>query len=309
MKAIHTKIKRLRDFFGGGIWEVNMETLSKGKAKLVKDLKIIMVALKNFRQNRTGFQSIALCYFCLMATVPFIAVFFALTDGFGLTPKLLDLLYHNLETNQELIDKIMEAARNIIASAQSGIVGIVSALMFVWLIIWMMMRTETVFNDIWHVRRSRNFFKKLGINIVIMLLSPFIILLFFSGSIVYTHVLDNIIPGSEISDAIKSFLGWIIFGVLVVFVFSAMYKFIPAAKVRYGFALKASLISGLAFTLLQYLYLETQVMVTRLNAVYGTIAALPLFILWLRFGWLIILYGAQFSYSFQKVEYEEIEQL
>ena len=82
---------------------------------------------------------------------------------------------------------------------------------------------------------------------------------------------------------------------------SAMYKFIPATYVNYRYALKAAIWAGIAFTLLQYLYLETQVMVVKLNAVYGAVAAIPLFMIWLRFGWLIILYGAQFSYSFQKV--------
>ncbi len=89
---------------------------------------------------------------------------------------------------------------------------------------------------------------------------------------------------------------------------SAMYKFIPATFVEYRYALKAALYAGIAFTLLQYLYLETQVLVTNINAVYGAVAALPLFMMWLRFGWLIILYGAQFSYSFQTVDRMEKEQ-
>ena len=71
--------------------------------------------------------------------------------------------------------------------------------------------------------------------------------------------------------------------------------------------MKAALWAGIAFTLLQYLYLETQVLVTSINAVYGAVAALPLFMMWLRFGWLIILYGAQFSYSFQMVDTMEKE--
>lgn len=310
MKKIKYKIAKAKKLLNGGIWELNMEHLSKTKARIVQDVKVIMVALDNFRENRTGFQSIALCYFCLMAAVPFLAVSFAVTDGFGLAPKLTELLYQHISSNPELINQILQAANNILISAKSGIVGLVSALMFIWLIIWMMNRTEVVFNDIWHVKRSRNFFNQLGIDIVIMIMTPFIILLFFTGSIVYSNILDYIIPGSiSISSEIKSALGWVIFGAIVIFIFSAMYKFIPSAKVKFKFALKAAILSGTAFTVLQYLYLETQVMVTRINGVYGTLAAVPLFILWLRFGWLIVLYGAQFSYSFQKVEFNEIEQL
>ena len=86
---------------------------------------------------------------------------------------------------------------------------------------------------------------------------------------------------------------------------SAMYKFIPATNVEYRFAFKGALWAGIAFTIFQYLVLETQVLVTNINAVYGAVAALPLFMMWLRFGWLIILYGAQFSYSFQSLAEQE----
>ena len=152
---------------------------------------------------------------------------------------------------------------------------------------------------------DNTFIKSFGIDILIMILAPFVILIFFSGSIVYSHVLDLIPNGIGVTDDIISFLGWLIFCAVAILTLSAMYKFIPATLVKYRHALKAAILSGIAFSILQYVYLETQLLVTRINAVYGTVAAIPLFMLWLRFGWLIILYGAQFSYSFQKIE--EIE--
>ena len=88
-----------------------------------------------------------------------------------------------------------------------------------------------------------------------------------------------------------------------------MYKWIPAAKVKYRYALRAAIIAGIAFTALQYIYIETQLMVTRINAVYGVIAVIPLFMLWLRYVWLIIIYGAQVSNSFQTIyDKEEVVQ-
>ena len=186
--------------------------------------------------------------------------------------------------------------------------GVITALSFVWLVIWMMNRVEKVFNNVWHVRKpKRRALKSYGMDIIIMILIPFVVLIFFAGTVVYSHVLDLIPNSIGISDKIKSFLGWIIFGAVAVMTLSAMYKFIPATYVEYRFALKAALWAGIAFTILQYLYLETQVLVTNINAVYGAVAALPLFMMWLRFGWLIILYGAQFSYSFQMVDIMEKE--
>lgn len=310
MRKFRYGVEKVKRLVQGDIWTLDMDSLSKTKIRLIRDLRVLLVALDNFKKQKTGFQSIALCYFCAMATVPIIAVCFALTDGFGISDLLRNVLYSNFSDYPELTSTVLGWAENILNAAKSGPLGLLSALMFVWLIIWMMMRVETVFNDVWHVKKSRNFFRKLGIDIAIICLTPFVLLIFFFGSIVYSKLFGYIYPNSAaFSESIRSFLGWIIFGVIIIFIFSAMYKFIPAAKVRYGFALKGAVISGIAFTVLQYLYLETQVLVTRINMVYGTFAAIPLFMLWLRFGWLIILYGAQFSYSFQKVDNANVEQL
>ena len=86
-----------------------------------------------------------------------------------------------------------------------------------------------------------------------------------------------------------------------------MYKFIPNATVRYSSALRAAVPAAIAFTTVQYMYLETQVLVTRLNAIYGAFAAVPLFMVWINIGWFIILIGAQLSYAFQNVDNYNIE--
>lgn len=304
MKKIGEIFCTIERFFTRDIWEINpAELSSRWKARFVKDIRLIMEVLKNFANDKVGFQSVALCYFCMMAAVPFIAVCFALTGGLGLEGYLTQLLYANFGSHPDVIAVVMNAADNIIASAQKGGFGLISSLMFVWLVIWMMMRVEKVFNNVWGVKKSRSFFAQLGIDLAILILAPFVIVIFFSGSIVYSNILDLLVTGKvAFSDSIKSLLSWVIFFAVVVLVLSAMYKFIPTAFVQYRFAFKAAIFAGLAFTGLQYLYLETQLLVTRLNGVYGTVAAIPLFMLWLRYGWLIILYGAEFSHSFQTNE-------
>ena len=299
---IRSYIRWATKFVGHDIWQFNLNEFSKAKARLIWDIKVIIDALKNFANEKIGFQSVALSYFCTLAAVPLVAVCFAVTSGFGLENVLRDALY-SADINQQVIDTLMDSASNIIDASKSGIFGLITSLSFVWLVIWMMNRVEKVFNNVWHVRKpKRKALKSYGFDIIIMILIPFVILIFFAGTVVYTHVLDLIPNSIGITDKITSFLGWAIFGGVAVMTLSAMYKFIPATYVEYRYALKAALWAGIFFTILQYLYLETQMLVTNINAVYGAVAALPLFMMWLRFGWLIILYGAQFSYSFQTVE-------
>ena len=236
-----------------------------------------------------------------MAAVPFMAVAFAITGGLGLEDTLKQLLVSNIP-NQQAVDTLFGYAQNVIDTAQSSPVGLVSALLFTWLVLWRMMCVESVFNNVWRVNKSRNIFKRLTFYLVIMGLSPFVVLLFFAGAIVYSNVLDVLVPDVAFSENIKNFLGWVVFAAVSVMTFSAMYKFIPNHYVRYKDALKAALLSGVLFTILQYLFLETQIFVSRLNTIYGAVAAIPLFMFWLNFGWFIILIGAELSYAFQNVD-------
>ena len=294
------KVKRIIRFFTNDLWKYDITHLSTWKARLVKDARTIQVMMNTFREQKMGFQISALSFQSTMAVVPMLAIAFFFASGVGLADLLEKFLYQNV-SNTDLIDTVMTAATNILDTAQSGWFGFISMMTFVWIVIWLMMRVEMVFNNAWKVQRPRKWWKQLGVIFIIMILSPFVILLFFTGSIVYSNVLD-LIPAFEYSDHLKSFLGWLIFAALAVLVISLMYKYIPACKVHYRYAIKAALYAGIIFTALQYLYVETTVMVAKSSAVYGVLAAVPLFMVWLSWGWTIIIYGAELAYGFQTVE-------
>ena len=307
MNKVRHRFENIRNFFSDEIWKIDIEELSRFKASVLKYTKILIITLKTFSAQKIGFQAVALSFFGTMAVVPFIAVMFAVTGGLGVADRLKELMYANFSGHQDVINTVLGFADNIIATAESSTMGLVSALLFVWLVIWMMMSVERVFNNVWKVHKSRNLFKRLSFYVLILLLSPFIIMLFFSGSIVYSNIFESIGLNMSSMKAFSSFLGWVLFYFAAALTLSAMYKFIPNAKVLYSNALRSAMISGMAFAVLQYLYLETQVFVTRLNMVYGAVAAIPLFMFWMNLGWFIILFGAELSYAYQNVDNYNIE--
>ena len=298
---------RLKQFFRDDIWTVELEELSKARARFIKYMKVMMITIKTFSSEKIGFQAVALSFFSTMSVVPFVAIVFAVTGGLGLADKLTEFLYEYFNNSQQVIDTILGFAQNIINTAQSSAMGLVSALLFVWIIIWMMMSVEKVFNNVWMVQKSRNLFRRLSVILVMLLVSPFIVLVFFGGSVVYSHALNYLGLDVESFTVFKTILGWVLFGVIAILTFSAMYKFIPNASVDYSNALRAAIFSGIAFTIMQYVYLETQVMVTRLNGIFGAFAAVPLFMIWINVGWFIILIGGELSYAFQHVDNYNIE--
>ena len=309
MKRLVHKTYRLKRFVSDDIWTLEMEELSKAKASFVKYLKVMMITIRTFSSQKIGFQAVALSFFSTMSVVPFVAIAFAVTDGFGLAGKLTEFLYGYFNNSQETIDMVLGFAQNIISTAQSSAMGLISALLFVWIVIWMMLSVERVFNNVWQVQKSRNLLKRLTVIFAMLFLSPFVVMVFFAGSFVYSHILEYMGLNVDEFTVFKTILTWLLFGLFAILTFSAMYKFIPNSKVEYASALRASLPAGMAFTLMQYMYLETQVFVTRLNAIYGAFAAVPLFMIWLNIGWFIILIGAELSYAFQHVDSYNVEDL
>ena len=281
--------------------------ISKAKARVIRYLKVMMITIRTFSSEKIGFQAVALSFFSTMAVVPFIAIAFAVTGGLGLDDKLAELLYNYFNNSQQIIDTVLGFARNIINTAQGGGMGLVSALLFAWIVIWMMMNVERVFNNVWRVDKSRKLYKRLSVIFIMLIVSPLVVMVFFAGAVMYSHMFEYIGLDLDTFGPFKTIIAWVLFGTVAMFTFSAMYKFIPNADVRYGSALRAALPAAIAFTIMNCLYLETQVMVTRLNAVYGAFAAVPLFMVWINIGWFIILIGAELSYAFQHVEDYNIE--
>lgn len=295
-------IRRWRQFVTEDIWNLDLSTFSRAGARFVRYMRVLIITVKTFSSERIGQQAVSLSFFGTMAMVPFLAVTFAVTDGFGLRDSLQEMLYGYFDANQEAVDVMIGFADNILNAAQSSTMGLISALMFVWLVFWMMISVESAFNIVWKVKKSRNIFRRLAVYGTILVLSPFVVLILFSAGFMYANAFGSIGFGAEVVHTLKSVIAWVAVYALSTLVLSMMYKFIPNKKVRFGAAFRAALISAFFFVLLQYLYLETQLFVARLSAVYGALAAIPLFMFWLNFCWFIVLFGAEISYAFQNVD-------
>lgn len=294
---------KFRDLFTDKLWTLETSPLSKARKRFVRFVKLVRLTWDAFQANHIGFQCVALSYFVTLAIVPMLAFLFAISGGLGLSETVTEFLYRLLPSTISITEILVEKANNILDVAQSGPVGIVSAIVLLWTVFWLMFQTERVFNNVWGIRKiPRNLLARFGFYIGLMFLLPFIIIIFSYGLVFATNATKLI--GLDTSEwrAIGHILGWLVFYVITVFTLSAMFKFIPAAKVRYKYAFKAAIFDAAVFVVFQYLYLETQTFVGGLNAVYGVLAAIPLFLIWLNISWQIIMYGAELTYGYQNID-------
>jgi membrane protein len=89
--------------------------------------------------------------------------------------------------------------------------------------------------------------------------------------------------------------------------FTFIYIFMPNTKVTFKSGALAGVIAAVLFQFFQVLYINTQIWIAKYNAIYGSFAALPLFLVWLQMSWLIVLLGAEYSFAQQNVETYEFE--
>lgn len=294
----------LKKFITEDIWDLNLEDFSIAKRNAIKYLKVALITIQKSGNDKLGLYAVSLSFFSAMSAVPFMAVALAVTGGIGFEKMLKDLLYENFSTNHEILNWMLQFANNIIHTGQKDIFGVISALFFVWIVIWMIRNVEKSFNEIWNVERNRSLTRRFLYYFGILITAPFIIMIFLSVFKMFTNQISNIGFGLIRMDTIGFALQWLLFYGMVLFTFTVMYKYIPNVKVHFRAAFNAALIAAAAFVIMQYLYMETQILVSRINAVYGAFAAVPLFLIWMNISWIIILVGAEISHAFQYVKLE-----
>jgi membrane protein len=181
-------------------------------------------------------------------------------------------------------------------------VGVGGVILF-WSVIHVLNNIEAAFNDIWQIRKPRSPMRKFSDYLAILILSPFAIGL--SGT-----MLVRIQSAATDFELIKPVVGFLIklvpyFSMWLLF--TIVFIVMPNTKVKLKYALVAGIFSGTLALVFQMLYQSLQIGAFRFNTLYGSIAAIPLFLLWMQITWQIVLMGAEISFAYQNIENYEFE--
>jgi len=276
----------------------------------VKQLKIFSLAFKGFAEDRVQVRASALTYYTMLSVVPIAAMVFGIAKGFGFKEKLQDFITDSFASQKEVSDWIVEFADKYLDNIKGGVIAGFGVVILLWTVMRLLSNIELSFNDIWQIKKSRVMSRKMSDYISLVVIAPVLIVVSIGINVfLEQQVKDSseVLPLLGYIGPLLSVLLKIIPYVFIWLVFMLVYIIMPNTKVNVQSAFIGGIVAGTMFQLLNWAYINFQSYLTGYGAVYGSFAALPLFLMWLQFSWLIVLFGAEIAFANQNIGHYEAE--
>jgi membrane protein len=288
------------NFFTTTLWELDPEEYSGARRLALKYLQIMALVVKDFWEDQCLLRASALTFSTILSIVPFFALTFALLKGLGVQNKLEPLILDQVAAgSQEVVTKIVSYINNTNMTSL-GAIGLATLIITV---ITLLGNIEEAFNAIWGVSETRSFHRKFSDYISVIVTGP--LLLVAATSVTTTlqsqTMVKWLVENSYLGDLILHAFRLIPYlSIWIALVF--LYIFIPNTKVRLKSAIIGGILAGTSWQIAQWGYIHFQVGVAKYNAIYGTLAMLPIFMVWIYTSWLIVLFGVEVVYAHQNIK-------
>ena len=292
-------LKRILNFLRHDIWKIQKGDVPTPIFYLVNVLRTIILAAKSFVDSRITRTAAALSFSTIMAVVPMVAVVFAIARGFGFSKHIETWFRDLLQSQPQVAETIIGFVNSYLVNVKSGIILGFGLVVMLYTVIMLISSVETAFNDIWNVKNQRGLMRTIIDYVAFFFLLPIVIVLTSGVSIFVSAISGQL---NELVAPVVKFLISASPYVIMSVIFTLLYMLMPNTKVNFSSALWPGILAGFAMQMLQLLYIHSQLWVTSYNAIYGSFAALPLFMLWVQFSWIICLFGAHLCYTNQNME-------
>jgi membrane protein len=270
----------------------------------------VLLSLRGFNEDECQLKASALTYYTLLSIVPVVAMAFGIAKGFGFEKMLEAQLVDKLPGQEEVVNQIISFAHSLLQNTRGGVVAGIGVAILFWTVVKVLGNIEKSFNSIWGVKEVRSIGRKFSDYLAMMFICP--VLLIVSSSVTI-FIRTQVILFTE-NTAFLDFLGPFILTSLKILpfcviwlLFTFIYIFMPNTKVNLRSGLFAGIAAGTIYQVVQWAYITFQIGASKYNAIYGSFAALPLFLLWIQISWIVVLLGAEISFAHQNVHTYEFE--
>jgi membrane protein len=240
--------------------------------------------------------------------VPVVAMAFGIAKGFGLQElihKQITQIAEGANWPEDIVTKILSFSDSMLENAKGGIIAGVGFALLCWTVVNILGRVEDSFNHIWEVKKPRTIVRKLTDYIAIVVFAPVLLIISSSAAVVVSSKIGAIVRSIELLGVVGPLIFFVLRLVPYVSIWALLmltYIIIPNTRVPVKSAILAGVMTGTIFQAVQFIYIKFQLGVTHYGAIYGSFAALPLFIAWLQMSWMIVLLGAQIAVAHENQE-------
>jgi membrane protein len=288
-------LARIARFFGE-LSLVKLAEYSRPIAWALRCLRILFYIFDEFLRDNCLQRAASLAYTTLLSLVPLMAISLAVLSRFTFSQETVHdfLMEHLLPTasfQQVIMENIQKFARNTAALSIFG--GLFLAVTAVALL----NTVEGSFNAIWRVTERRNFLSRFTAFWSIITFSPVLL----GASMVLTSRFYRVgVVGTLLRhEFIRSTIHYVLPFFFVFLLIFLAYRLLPHTKVRVWPALMGALIATFLFSYARWGFGVYVGKYANFEKIYGILGTLPAFLIWIYVSWVIVLFGAEVTYTFQ----------
>lgn len=293
------------DFLQNGIWKIDPAKYSRVKGWLLRILRIIIMAAVRFDKDDCQRNASILTYYSLLNIVPLFAVLFAIAKGFGLEKLIVRQIMQmgtDLNWQADITTKFIDFSHSLLANARGEVIVGFGVVILFWTVISILSRIEDSFNTIWEAPRSRTIIRKFTDYLSIIVLAPIFFALWSSINVLIAGEVRGFISDISFLGGSILFLLRLLPYVSIIMLLIILFLVMPNTRISFRSAAIAAIVSGVLIQIVQWAYIKFQIGVAAQSAIYGSFAAIPLFLAYLQISWLIVLFGAQTASAVENSE-------
>ncbi|MGH7907274.1 MAG: YhjD/YihY/BrkB family envelope integrity protein [Candidatus Binataceae bacterium] len=246
-------------------------------------------AVDGFLRNYGFMRASVLAYTVALSIVPILALAFSALKGFGNFNRMRSFIEHNLAVGSP---QITHDLMSYVARTNAAALGAAGAAFLIITVLSTMGTVEFCLNKIWRTTRSRSYLRMFTDYLSVLFTVPLLLV----GALTVTAIFS-------VSVGHVPFLAGVLPYLIVWTGFFLLYIFFPYTYVSFRAAAIGSFVAAILFQIAQLVYVRFQIGVASYEAIYGAIAAIPVFLVWIYLAWIIVLFGAEVSAAVQRGEH------
>lgn len=281
------------------LWGQNPAALPLWQRFLLRQLQTVVLVLRDFFVNQCFLRAAALTYYTMLSLVPLLALTFALLKAFGVQNLLQPLIFEKLQVAD---GRVAEAVLSYINNTQVAQLGTFGLIFLIIAVVSLLTNVEKAFNHVWGVKEIRPLLRRFSDYLSVILVGP--VLLISAISMTSSLASNNLVQKLMAMQLVGSLILLLFKVAPFIFMwlaFTGLYVFMSNTRVDWRAAFIGGVTGGTLWQFAQVGYVHFQVGVGRYNAIYGTMAAVPIFMVWLYLSWVIVLFGLGVCYAKQNL--------